>query len=60
MSFWKKLMGRLSPGDDSQTETQAERDLAHEGVDGVAADEFVEQQLGGADPTKLVDDEFKP
>ena len=59
MSFWKKLMGRLSPGDTS-TETPAERQLAEEGVDGVAADAFVEQQLGGVDPAKLVDDEFKP
>ncbi len=59
MSFWKRLMGRLST-ESAQTETPAERDLAEEGVDGVAADEFVEQQLGGVDPTKLVDDEFKP
>jgi hypothetical protein len=53
-------MGRLSPDDNSQTETQAEKRVEHEGVDGIAADEFVEQQLGGVNPTALVDDEFKP
>jgi hypothetical protein len=59
MSFWKKLMGRTKT-ESTETETPAERNLVEEGVEGVAADEFVEQQFGGADPNKLVDDEFKP
>lgn len=44
----------------AQTETASERRIATEGVDGRAADEVVEEQLGGVDPNRLVDDEFKP
>jgi len=44
----------------AQFETPDERRVAEEGVDGVAADEVVEEQLGGVDPNRLVDDEFKP
>jgi len=64
MSVWKKLMGRrdaaVDRGEEAQVESPAERREAAEGVDGVAADERVEEQLGGVDPNRLVDDEFKP
>ena len=65
MSFWKKLTGRHRVraerrDEEAQFETSAERRLAAEGVDAVAADEVVEEQLGGVDPNRLVDDEFKP
>jgi hypothetical protein len=65
MSFWKRLMGRrddaaIRRAEEAQVETPAERREAAEGVDGVAADEIVEEQLGGVDPNRLVDDEFKP
>ena len=65
MSFWKRLIGRSEAraedrAEKAQTETPAEQRLAHEGVDGIAADEVVEERLGGTDPERLVDDEFKP
>lgn len=65
MSFWKKLMGRRDAAaahraEDAQVETPSERRVAEEGVEGRAADEVVEERLGGVDPNRLVDDEFKP
>lgn len=65
MSLWKKLMGRRTAdaalrAERAQTETVSERRFAAEGVEGRAADELVEEQLGGVDPNRLVDDEFKP
>jgi hypothetical protein len=65
MSFWKKLMGRrdeaaVRRAEESRFETPAERREAADGVEGVAADELVEESLGGVDPNRLVDDEFKP
>ena len=62
--FWKRLMGRrdraaAEQANDAQFETSAERHLVTEGVDGLAADEIVEDRLGG-EYEKLVDDEFKP
>ncbi len=62
MSFWKKLMGRSEAraeqrAEEAQVESPAERQLAAEGVDGVAADEVVEERLGGGDPDRIVDDE---
>ena len=62
--FWKRLMDRRDRAakeraTDAQFETPAERELAAEGVDGVAADELVEERLGG-EAERLVDDEFKP
>jgi hypothetical protein len=65
MSLWKKLMGRREKAaardaEAAQFETPAERREAAEGVEGVAADEVVEERLGGVDPDRLVDDEFKP
>ena len=62
--FWKRLMGRrdraaAEQATDAQFETSAERHLVAEGVDGVAADELVEERLGG-EAERLVDDEFKP
>jgi hypothetical protein len=64
MSWWKKLMERRAAAaalhaERARTETSAERRAAAEGVDGRAADELVEEQLGGVDPNRLVDDEFK-
>jgi hypothetical protein len=63
--FWKKLMGRRVDSahhraEEANVETPAERRVAAEGVDGVAADEVVQERLGGVDPERLVDDEFKP
>lgn len=63
--FWKKLMGRRADAahhraEEASNETPAERRIAAEGVEGMAADEVVEERLGGADPERLVDDEFKP
>jgi hypothetical protein len=65
MSFLKKLLGRRDEdaarhAEDSQFETPAEQRIASQGVDGIAADEVVEERLGGVDPNRLVDDEFKP
>jgi hypothetical protein len=65
MSIWKKLKGRSRTqaehrSEEAQFETPAERRFAAEGVDAVAADEVVEEQLGGVNPDRLVDDEFKP
>ena len=65
MNFWKKLMGRrdaaaVHRAEEARTETPAERRESAEGVEGVAADEFVQEGLGGVDPNRLVDDEFKP
>lgn len=65
MSFWKKLMGRRDAAaahraEEAQVETPAEQREAAEGVEGAAADEIVEERLGGVDPNRLVDDEFKP
>ncbi len=62
--FWKKLMGRRDEAaekraEDEQFETPAERRLAHEGVEGLATDEAIEERLGGKDPDQLVDDEFR-
>jgi hypothetical protein len=65
MSFWKKLMGRrddagAETADEAQSETPSERRTVAEGVDGIAANEVVQERLGGEDPNRLVDDEFKP
>ena len=65
MSFWKKLMGRRDAAatrhaEEAWVETPAERHESAEGVEGIAADEFVQEGLGGVDPNRLVDDEFKP
>ena len=62
--FWKRLMGRRDEAADEraadeQFETSGERHLVAEGVEGVAADELVEERLGG-EAQRLVDDEFKP
>lgn len=63
MSFWKKLMGRRDDAgrreaEEAEVESPAERRIADEGVEGIAADENVEEHLGGVDPARLVDDEF--
>lgn len=63
--FWSKLKRRHADSEgrraeEEQQETAGERRLAAEGVEGLAADELVEERLGGVDPNRLVDDEFKP
>jgi hypothetical protein len=63
--FWKRLMGRRDAAverraEEAQVESPAERAFAAERVEDVAADEAVEEHLGGVDPEHLVDDEFKP
>jgi hypothetical protein len=65
MSFLKRLLGRrdeaaIRRAEAESVETPAERQVSNESVDDVAADEFTVQQLGGEDPSRLVDDEFKP
>jgi hypothetical protein len=64
MSFWKKLMGRrdadaVRRAEEAQVETPAERRVAADGVEGMAADEVAEERLGGVDLDPLVDDEFE-
>ena len=64
-SFWRRLTGRrdeasVRHAERQGVETPAERRFVSEGVEGVAADEVVEERLGGANPQRLVDDEFKP
>jgi len=64
-SLWKRLMGKRDEtasgrSAEEQHESVEERRLSDEGVEGVAADEVVEERLGGVDPERLVDDEFKP
>ena len=64
MSFWKRLMGRSQARaerreEQAEQESPAERRFAADGVDGLAADEVVQERLGGVDPDRLVDDEFK-
>jgi hypothetical protein len=62
--FWKRLTGRRAPAADreaaeAQLESPSERRLAAEGVDGIAADEVVEERLGGVSPERAVDDELE-
>jgi hypothetical protein len=64
-TFWKRLLGRREEAAEGraeirQVETPEERRLSHEGPEGIAADEVVEERLGGVDVKPLVDDEFKP
>lgn len=58
MGRWSSDAARRA--EEAQTESPSERREAAEGVDGIAADEFVQQGLGGVDPKPLVEDEFKP
>jgi hypothetical protein len=63
--FWKRLMGRREEAAQERAEaeayeTPAERRFSEESIDSIAADEVVEERLGGTDPQRLVDDEFKP
>jgi len=65
MSFWKRWLGRRDDAtrreaEEAQVESPAEQRIAQEGVEGTAADETVEEHLGGVDPKRLVDDEFTP
>jgi hypothetical protein len=62
--FWKRLMGRrnqaaIQRAEAKKLETASERRFAAEGVDGLAADKLIEERLGGRDPMRLVDDQFK-
>ncbi len=63
-AFWKRLMARrddaaIRHAEQQQLESPSERHFAAEGVEGTAADEVVEERLGGVDPERLIDDEFK-
>jgi hypothetical protein len=65
MGFWKKLMGRRDEAarhraEDEQFDTASERQVADEGVEGLGTDAAVDTRLGGFDPVRFVDDEFKP
>jgi hypothetical protein len=62
--FWKRLMGRrddaaIHRAEEAQLESPSERHSAAEGVEGMAADEVVEERLGGVDPERLVDDDLE-
>jgi len=64
MSLWKNLTARRRLRaerrvEDAEFETPAERRFAAGGVDAVAADEVVQEQLGGVNPSELIDDEFE-
>lgn len=53
-------MGRRDAAPEAQLESPAEVAHPAESVDDIAADEAAEEHLGGFDPKRLVDDEFKP
>jgi len=64
MSLWKNLTARRRLRgerrvEDAEFETPAERRFAAGSVDAVAADEVVQEQLGGVNPSELIDDEFE-
>ena len=64
-NFWKKLMGRRAENaseraEDAALDSPAERRVAAEGVEGLAADEVAEEHLGGFDPGHLADDDSAP
>jgi hypothetical protein len=59
--FWKRLMGRRDEAARERAEAEAfetpsERRFSEEGIEGIAADEVVEERLGGTDPGHLVDE----
>jgi hypothetical protein len=61
MGLWSRFIARWHASEDKHAIQEAgmspeERRFEHEGVDGRAADEFVQSQLGGTDPSGLIDD----
>ncbi|HEY2327770.1 MAG TPA: hypothetical protein VGH52_09825 [Gaiellaceae bacterium] len=65
MNLWQKWMAKLvgnaqKRAEAEQFDTPAERRIAEEGIVGIAEDERVQERLGGTDPNRLIDDEFKP
>jgi hypothetical protein len=62
--FWKRLMRRLNEvaiqrAEARELETASERRFEAEGVEGLAADQLIEERLGGRDPRRLLDRGFK-
>jgi hypothetical protein len=60
-SFWSRFVTRRRAAEERrETEdagmSKAERRFTQETVEGHQADEFVESQLGGIDPQRLLDD----
>jgi hypothetical protein len=63
--FWDRLMGRRR---DAATRREAEKEQMSKGerrvversVDDLQADEFVEEHLGGIDPSRLLGDDEPP
>ena len=58
MSFWKRLL--LRRAEDEEVETPAERSITEGRVEDFAADRVTWERLGGVDPERILDDEFKP
>ena len=61
--FWRRFMARLNEGaiqraEDRELETASERRFEAEGVEGLAADQLIEERLGGRDPMRLLNDRF--
>ena len=59
-SFWNRLFGRdaaTQRAEELQQESPAERAFSTERVEDHAADEAVEEHLGGFNPERLADDE---
>jgi hypothetical protein len=59
-SFWNKLFGRDAAthrAEELQQESPAERAFSTERIEDHAADEAVEEHLGGFNPERLADDE---
>jgi len=59
--FWNRLTGRRAKSaadHDARLRQMSpeERRLAEQWVEDTQADEFAEQQLGGVDPARLIDD----
>ena len=62
--LWKRLMARLNEAavqraEARELETASERRFEAEGVEGLAADRLIEERLGGRDPMRLLNDQFK-
>jgi len=64
VGLWERLMARLKEAaiqrvEARELETASERRFEAEGVEGLAADRVIEERLGGRDPLRLLDDQFK-
>ncbi len=61
MGLWSRFIARRHAAQEKHATQEAgmspeERRFEREGVDGNAADEFVQSQLGGVDPSRMIDD----